>query len=79
MLDMSNVVASGQLYAFTDADGAKITIESFDLDFSIDGVGGVFSGDGASTSASTGNASVALIGGIAVVALAGALVSRKRK
>ncbi|MDR0974681.1 MAG: hypothetical protein LBL80_03185 [Ruminococcus sp.] len=88
MLDMTNTKASGQLYAFLDADGKNIVIDSFELNFTISGVDGegavasadaAPASDGETTSATTGNMPIALIGGAAIVALGVAVVSRKRR
>ncbi|MDR0987032.1 MAG: hypothetical protein LBL98_05010 [Ruminococcus sp.] len=82
MLDMTNTKASGQLYAFLDADGNAIVIDSFELSFTISGVdgeGAAPAGDGATASATTGNMPIALIGGAAIVMLGVAVISRKRR
>jgi hypothetical protein len=83
VIDTTNTeFITGTGYKFLDDTGAPILVESFTVNFTIDGVGGVTAApasDGASTSASTGNMPIALIGGVAIVALTAAVVSRKRK
>jgi hypothetical protein len=76
MLDTSSMVMAGQLRSFTDADGNKIKVETFELTFTIDGVDGVFA---ATTAPSTGNTPLYALGAVCALAVIGAAVSRKRK
>jgi hypothetical protein len=79
--DLTNTTPSGDLVSFLDADGNAMVVTSFDVNFTIDGVDGVFADGGAVTTTSspaTGNMPIALIGGAAIAALIGMVVSRKK-